>query len=141
MRKLRWWQWGLAGVVGMSIIGILVDPPEAQKLEKHEQQLTPIASPEVREPRKDGHFVLIVDRRQDPKTLPTLARELCGPKSFCIVSGWTNRDSAARGYPYTDREAASIAFSYLLNRSTGSETILWDCTIWPSIDKASCAAR
>jgi hypothetical protein len=122
MRKLRWWQWGLISFVGLAVIGSLADP----KSQTNQDRPASVAGPTVKELGQDGFFSIVVDQRDDPMKLPWMARDACGARAFCSVWGWTDSGHAARGYPMTEREAASLAFSYSVNRSTGAETILWD---------------
>jgi hypothetical protein len=66
----------------------------------------------------------------NPDALPDLARDQCGSMSWCQVLGWSDPKFAARGMPMTDREVGELAFSYLINRSTGYERVLWNCSRW-----------
>lgn len=134
MRKLSRWQWGLIGIIGLTALGTLTAPPK----DRTRVDLPTISPPEVRELRDDGFYAVVVDRRTDGRSLPEFARNLCGARPYCNVTGWTDKTRVARGYPFTDREAAAIAFSYTVNRRNGDESIYWDCKIWTQPDATTC---
>ncbi len=138
MQKLGRWHWVLIGCVGLGLVGALADPPEKATTVASKVR---IAHPEAKALRKDGFFALLIDRRFDPKALPDIARKLCDNRQHCNVTGWTDRATVARGYPFTDREAEAIAFSYSVNRANGNETVLWDCQIWPRQPQNSCLGK
>lgn len=135
MTNKRRWQLGLVGFLGLSVVVALTDPPPPKPV-----PAVPIAKPVVRELQEGGFFAIIIDRREDSRRLPDIAREVCGARSFCIVTGWVDANLAARGFPFTDREAEAIAFSYRLNREAGNEQILWSCKVWPKVNEERCIA-
>jgi hypothetical protein len=137
-KKLKWWQWALIVFFGTGILGSLVNgppPPTAQQTKRFaspDAEFTSIA--------RNSIFAMTFNEHADPDALPDLAREHCGSRSWCQVLGWTDAKFAARGMPMTDREVGQLAFSYSLNRETGYEQALWNCTRWKRPDAAHCLA-
>ena len=68
------------------------------------------------------------------------AREKCGSADFCGVYGWDNPTDAVQSLPMTDAEVASQIFSYSVNRTTGYERALFDCTRVERENRDECGA-
>ena len=75
-------------------------------------------------------FTAVVAEGAQPAAMTAAAQEFCGAKDWCQVMAWREEANVPRQMPMLERESDSIAFSYLMNRSTGYEQILWDCRIW-----------
>ena len=97
--------------------------------------------PEFRPLAGQGNFAMVVPPGTDPATFAQLAKAKCGRAAQCAVYAWTDAASAATGFPITDAEAASLAFSYSLNRATGFEQALWDCRRFHRPDRGECLAH
>lgn len=68
------------------------------------------------------------------------ARDQCGSADFCGVYGWANPTDAAQSLPMTDREVAAQIFAYSVNRTTGFEQALFDCTRVEPENRDECGA-
>jgi hypothetical protein len=66
-----------------------------------------------------------------PELMTAWSRDLCEGESFCQVLGWKDASLMASAMPMTDREVNGLSFSYSLNRTTGNDKAVWDCTAWP----------
>jgi hypothetical protein len=86
----------------------------------------------------DALFAMTFNGDADPDALPDLARDQCGSRSWCKVLGWADPNFAARGMPMTDREVGQLAFSYLINRPTNYEQVLWNCSRWKKRPASEC---
>lgn len=96
------------------------------------------AAPEFIAMRGENLWAMVLPQGADPAQFPVWAKERCGAAAFCKVFAWTDKASAARAMPLTDAELSALAFSYGLNRDTGFEQALWDCTRFAQADTARC---
>lgn len=142
----KWWQWTLAifaGLVVVSAIGRCADPvapgkePRAQVAVAQPAKI--LNSRQVRD-KPFLTYAILVEPGSNGEALATEARKLCGDSTFCQVSGWTDDQLRARGFPFTDREAAGVVFSYNVNRNTGYDRPLWDCRVFTGIGPEQCLA-
>ena len=74
-----------------------------------------------------GMFAVQLTAAAKPDEIVTAARALCAANANCTVMGWREPAQLPGTMPLLDREAAAMAFSYALNRTTGFERALWDC--------------
>ena len=135
MKKVEWWQWALGALVIAVVVGS--NPPRAP-----DKSGIAFAEPAAKFETiaGDSIFAMTFNAKADPQVLPELAREQCGKLPRCQVVAWTDAKYAARGFPMTNREAAALAFSYSLNRSTGFEKVIWDCRRWKRASADECMA-
>jgi spore germination cell wall hydrolase CwlJ-like protein len=83
-------------------------------------------------------FVVVLDKKVNPNSLPGLALSACGDKEFCKFMAWTDATKAPRGFPIMPREHEALSFSYLRNRSNGFEKVLWNCREFARPDQSQC---
>lgn len=74
-----------------------------------------------------GVFAVQLTKAAKPAEIVNAARALCAANANCTVMGWREPAQLPGTMPLLDREAAAMAFSYALNRTTGFEQVLWDC--------------
>lgn len=86
------------------------------------------AKPEFRALPGLNNWTMIIPSDIPSDEWRAAAREKCGSADFCGVYGWDNPTDAAQSLPMTDAEVASQIFSYSVNRTTGYEQALFDCT-------------
>jgi spore germination cell wall hydrolase CwlJ-like protein len=89
----------------------------------------------------DGQYIIKVDPALDPARLPDLAARLCGVRDYCKVMAWTSAAQMPKGFPVSDGQFSSMAFSYLRNREQGFEKPLWNCAIFARADKKQCVRK
>lgn len=77
----------------------------------------------------------------DPTEIAEAAREKCTQASICSVYGWAEGGQVAGALPMTEREAATLAFQYSLNRNTGLDRTLFDCARFPRTNRSECLAK
>ena len=86
-----------------------------------------------------GDFIaFVVPKGTDPGQLLGLVLASCSVKPYCKVLGWTDNRRAPTKMPVTDDQLAAMAFSYLRNRSTGLDKVLWNCDVFPRPDPSQC---
>lgn len=99
------------------------------------------AAPEIRKVSGGDVLVAVFPEGTLPEKFPALAKEACGDREFCQLSGWTDAALAPRGFPFTDAEVQAQSFGYSVNRSTGHEQSLWNCEQFPGHGADECMAR
>ncbi len=83
-------------------------------------------------------FVVVIDRKVNPNSLPSLALSACGQKEFCKFMAWTDAEKAPKAFPIELAEQRSLSFSYLRNKSSGFERMLWNCREFSRTDANQC---
>lgn len=83
-------------------------------------------------------FVVVLDRKVNPNSLPALALSACGQKEFCKFMAWTDPAKAPKAFPIEVAEQRALSFSYLRNRSSGFEKMLWNCREFARSDASQC---
>lgn len=83
-------------------------------------------------------FVVVLDRKVPASQYPALALAACGQKEFCKFMGWTDPRKAPKGFPVAPEQHKALSFSYLRNRSSGFEKMLWNCKEFARTDQAQC---
>jgi spore germination cell wall hydrolase CwlJ-like protein len=58
---------------------------------------------------------------------PALAKRACGELVQCKMLGWTDLRQKAAALPMTPDQMNAMSFSYLRDRATGLERMLWNC--------------
>lgn len=86
-----------------------------------------------------GDFIaFVVPRNTDPGQLLNLVLSSCSVKPYCKVLVWTDNRRAPTKMPVTDDQLSAMAFSYLRNRSSGLDKVLWNCDVFPRPDANQC---
>lgn len=86
------------------------------------------------------NWAMIVPAGAAPNDFTLWAKDQCGAAAICGVYAWSDKAAAARALPMTDPEAASMVFSYGLNRNSGFEQSLWNCEAFPQPEPDRCLA-
>lgn len=86
----------------------------------------------------DDAFLVTIDRSTDPDSLRRLAEAGCGIRPYCKYMVWTERHAAPTALPLEPSQIATMAFSYLRDRSRGFEKALWNCDQFPRADRKQC---
>ena len=86
----------------------------------------------------DGQFIVRIERGADSAMLPALAQKLCGARDYCKLLAWTSAATMPKGFPITETQQPSAAFTYLRNRAGGFEKPLWNCGTFPRADRKQC---
>lgn len=138
MKKLKWWQWGLVGLLGISIVQAITGQstppkPAATKFSDLEPEFKVISGRSV--------FAMTFDANSNPDAILAASRKRCNEFTHCQVLAWTQPDKAAGAFPMTDREVEAVAFSYVLNRTTGMDEATWKCGQWRAAGKSACIPR
>lgn len=138
--KVPVWGWVAGGVFGLMVISAALSPhPTAPAPSAPSVRPEPAAHVKARRALTSSMLALTVTQG-DATSLEKIARNECGPRDFCKVFAWQNRDAMAHGFPMTDREAAAMVFIYTVNRNNGFEQSLWNCAVYPAVAKANCMA-
>ena len=98
------------------------------------------SEPEFRELPGMNNWVMIIPSTLAADQWRAAARAKCGAAEFCQVFGWTDPAEAAQALPMTDRELKAQAFSLSINRTSGNDQTLFDCTRFPRDDRSECGA-
>jgi hypothetical protein len=103
-------------------------------MEKPATALPPVTAEE----RAKNSFFIRIDKAGDSAQLAISAAQTCSSRDYCKVIGWADAAMVPKGSDINDAQQAAIAFSYLRNREQGFEKALWNCTIFPRLDKRQC---
>lgn len=76
-----------------------------------------------------GNYALIAPEMSADE-LVLVSREKCGQKNMCSIFAWSNETDIARAFPMTDREVEAQIFTYKVNRNTGFDQRLWNCSLY-----------
>ncbi len=98
---------------------------------------TATAAQTIADPAK-GQFLINVSATASTTSLRALAGQMCGARDYCKVLGWTNGSDLPRGFPVSDSQLNSLAFSFLRDRSRGFEKALWNCRIYSAAGSNDC---
>jgi hypothetical protein len=93
---------------------------------------------DVRQIAGPGTLAIVVPEDATADQLPELARKQCEGQQICQLFAWPKGQPAATAMPLTDKEAASVVYSYSLNRMTGLERSLWRCSAYPRASNDEC---
>ena len=86
----------------------------------------------------DNAFLVTIDRDADPEALRRLAEAGCGDRPYCKYMVWAERYAVPTALPLEPSQIATMAFSYLRDRSRGFEKALWNCDQFPRTDRKQC---
>lgn len=140
MPKWPWWGWLIAVVVVLGITSAIFNPAAQET-----------ASPTPQSVNLRDINVLVGGRSQPMRTLAVTipanspaqltedaARRLCEGATHCTVLGFPENAAKPTAMPMTDREAAGLAYSYSLNRSSGMDESTWRCGAFPDAPAGRC---
>jgi hypothetical protein len=99
-----------------------------------------VSKPEFRALPGLNNWAMIIPADVPSDNWRSAAREKCGSAGFCAVYGWDNATDAGQSLPMTEREVSSQIFSYSVNRTTGFEQSLFDCTRVERKNREECGA-
>ena len=86
-------------------------------------------------------FLVTLDSKFDPATLPVLAKRACGDRRYCKMMAWAADARTPTSLPLSPDALASMAFSYLRDSERGFEKALWNCRIYPRAGEGQCMNR
>lgn len=87
----------------------------------------------------ENSFLLSLDtRRVQPDAFLRVAQRTCGARPYCKIMAWTESTGVPAMMPLTPGQTASMAFSYLRDRSRGFEKALWNCGEFRRPDPLQC---
>lgn len=141
--KWPWWAWALVVLFGLGAISAIVSPPEPTPGQ-------PTAPTPVRFDQVDAignyrdlgseAYSVIIKPESDYVMTNAAARGLCRGKTFCQVFGFRDATAKPSAMPMTDREVEALIYTYTLNRSSGADDSVADCSFFPTAPKDRCAA-
>ncbi|WP_380779377.1 cell wall hydrolase [Sphingomonas sp. R86520] len=99
---------------------------------------TEAASTPATAPVDSDTLLVTLPRNQAADALPALAAQACGDKPFCRYMAWTDGTKVAPSLPLDPTQTASLGFSYLRDRASGYEKLLWNCRQFKRADVAQC---
>lgn len=151
----RWtgW-WGTPGAFRQTVsnsepaIAMLSDVSAAHRVDgsafdlmTDEQRTAAVAAEAARMPPMgaDGStFLVAIGKSLPPDQLPRLALQSCGDRAYCKFMAWIDARSVPKRVPIDQAAIASMAFSYLRDLPQGFEKALWNCALFPTVDKKRC---
>lgn len=84
-------------------------------------------------------FVVVLDPKWPPDSLPVLAAASCGERPYCKFMAW--QKDAPGALPITPSEIAAMAFSYLRDKANGYDKPLWNCAVFKRADASECMKK
>ena len=72
-------------------------------------------------------FLVTLDARLAPESLPALAAKSCGDRPYCKFMAWSSKAATPAALPVTPVQQRAMSFSYLRDRAYGFEKALWNC--------------
>lgn len=73
-----------------------------------------------------------------PASLKALALAQCGERDYCKLFGWSNTALVPANGELTAVARKSMSFSYLRDRKSGFERVLFDCAAFANLPKNAC---
>jgi len=89
----------------------------------------------------DAIYSMTMSNSTPTEAMIIAAKERCGSREFCQIFAWTSGVDTARAFPMTDNELKNLAFRYAINRTTGYESRMWDCSRWPRENADECISK
>ncbi len=83
-------------------------------------------------------FVMTLDKGGDPARYAEAAQRLCAGRAQCRLLAWTDPGAAPQGFPVAESAQPSMSFSYLRNKDSGVERILYNCAEFPATPRIQC---
>lgn len=83
-------------------------------------------------------FLVTIDSKLGPESLPALAAASCGERPYCKFMAWTSKASTPAALPVNPVQQRAMSFSYLRDRAFGFEKALWNCTEFKRPDLTQC---
>jgi len=112
----------------------------AQLAEADPGAVIPASTPKSVTIASDGGdtFLVVLDGKASPNSYPALALATCASKDFCKFMGWTDGRKAPKTLPLEPAQHGALSFSYLRNKSSGFEKMLWNCKQFQRSDQNQC---
>lgn len=76
-------------------------------------------------------YTAVIAEGATPDSMRAASAAFCADKEWCQVMAWPDNSNRPGAMPMLDREHEAMQFTYLLNRATSYEQVLWDCNRWP----------
>lgn len=86
-------------------------------------------------------FIVTLPANVSADELPALAALNCGERPYCKFLVWTDPAQAAKAFPLSPTEIATMGFSYLRDRATGYDKPLWNCAMFDRAQPQQCMRR
>jgi spore germination cell wall hydrolase CwlJ-like protein len=83
-------------------------------------------------------FVMTLEPGGDPVRYAEAAARLCAGREQCRLLAWTSAKATPRSFPVAETSLASMSFSYLRNKESGIERILYNCDEFPTVPRVKC---
>jgi hypothetical protein len=134
-RTTTFWVVGGLGLLAVLVVikGMVSPMPPTQPAPQvvDDPAAAPAFAGELASMGGQGQFTGLADPASTPQSLERAARAHCADQQFCSVYLWASEANQAKAMPMLDREVAARVFAYDLNRASGFERALHDCTRWP----------
>jgi hypothetical protein len=126
---LKWWQWLLIGLVALFVLAALMPREQQAGPDAQAAYSGPSAERVKREMRDVGRdlFTFTIPPGASPRVVEQAALLRCEGKTHCAAHGWFDAAQQPKAFPMLDREVEARVFSYVLNRATGHEQVIWTC--------------
>lgn len=86
-------------------------------------------------------FVMTLDKGGDPARYAEAAAAICGGRAQCRLLAWTNPRDTPKTFPVPDNSLNSMSFSYIRQKESGFERMLYNCDEFPSAPRIQCMVR
>ncbi len=120
-------------------------PDDVGNLANAAPSLPPLSDTRIAQaPTVDGAretILLALDPRSPADGYAGLALQLCGERPYCKLMGWTNAGLKPGSEAMSGEQRAAMSFSYLRDRTTGFERMLWNCSQSPRANPRDCMKR
>ena len=83
-------------------------------------------------------FLVTLDPKLGADSFPLIAAKTCGIRTYCKLMAWTDRARTPSTLPLDMSQMATMAFSYLRDRTRGYEKALWNCAQFKRSAKGQC---
>lgn len=126
--------WLLVSIPALLVLGLLVQMAAPEPGAELKDGVVALREAFIGEPESMGgigNYSALAEEGATPAMMRLAAAEFCRGGKICQVMAWRDADQRAKVMPMLDREVAAMAFSYTVNRNSGYEKALWDCTVWP----------
>ncbi len=88
-----------------------------------------------------GNFLVTLPTGLAAARWPDYAGQLCGTRTRCLVMAWHDKAHTATMLPLELSQIATMAFSYVRDRTMGVDRPLWNCTDARRPDPHQCMKR
>lgn len=83
-------------------------------------------------------FLVTFDRKTPPDSFAAIANSACADRAYCKFIAWVGPGHATGALPSDADQVASMAFSYLRDRSRNYEKALWNCETFQRTNPLQC---